>query len=420
MKREVEVLFQELSGLPVAERESYWLERQVPAELRTEVEALLHFDSEAADSLTTCVAAAAERSLAEHQSIETKTRCGPFRLLRVLGRGGMGSVYLAERADGEVEQRVAIKVIGKWRLEPAFVDRFLRERQILATLNHPGIARLLDVGHTSGGQPYLAMEYVDGVPIDDYAAKLDLRRKLTLFLKACEAVSYAHRNLIIHRDLKPSNILVDSSGELKLLDFGIAKILDATIDQALTQERALTPAFASPEQVRGAAQATTTDVYSLGAVLYKLLTGQSPHVLSNHSQQDLELAVCLTEPAAPSRLNPSLPKDIDAIVLKALRKEPEERYGSADALAGDIRAFLESRPVAARRGSAWYRSRKFLRRYWQPARQSSGVYRRACWWPTASAPSRNAISWKCASWPISCSISMLSHANCLAAPRPGN
>jgi tRNA A-37 threonylcarbamoyl transferase component Bud32 len=373
MKREVEVLFHELSGLPVAERESYWLERQVPAELRTEVEALLHFDSEAADSLTTCVAAAAERSLAEHQSIETKTRCGPFRLLRVLGRGGMGSVYLAERADGEVEQRVAIKVIGKWRLEPAFVDRFLRERQILATLNHPGIARLLDVGHTSGGQPYLAMEYVDGVPIDDYAAKLDLRRKLTLFLKACEAVSYAHRNLIIHRDLKPSNILVDSSGELKLLDFGIAKILDATIDQALTQERALTPAFASPEQVRGAAQATTTDVYSLGAVLYKLLTGQSPHVLSNHSQQDLELAVCLTEPAAPSRLNPSLPKDIDAIVLKALRKEPEERYGSADALAGDIRAFLESRPVAARRGSAWYRSRKFLRRYWAPAAACAAV-----------------------------------------------
>ncbi len=366
MKHEVEVLFHELSGLPVAERESYWLERQVPADVRTEVEALLHFDSESADSLTTCVASAAERSWAAHDSIETKTRCGPFRLLRVLGRGGMGSVYFAERADGEVEQRVAIKVIGKWRLEPAFVDRFLRERQILATLNHPGIARLLDVGHTSDGQPYLAMEYVDGVPIDDYAATLDLRRKLTLFLQACEAVAYAHRNLIIHRDLKPSNILVNSSGELKLLDFGIAKILDATIDQALTQERALTPAFASPEQVRGAAQATTTDVYSLGAVLYKLLTGQSPHVLSTHSQQDLELAICLTEPAAPSRLNPSLPKDLDAIILKALRNEPEDRYGSADALAGDIRAFLESRPVAARRGSAWYRGRKFLRRYWAP------------------------------------------------------
>ena len=179
-------------------------------------------------------------------------------------------MYFAERADGEVEQRVAIKVIGQRRLEPAFVDRFLRERQILATLSHPGIARLLDAGHTGDGQPYLAMEYVDGVPIDAYAARLDLRGKLALFLKACEAVSYAHRNLIIHRDLKPSNMLVDSSGELKLLDFGIAKILDDDDwIETLTQERVLTPAFASPEQVRGTAQATTSDVYSLGAVLYQ-------------------------------------------------------------------------------------------------------------------------------------------------------
>jgi tetratricopeptide (TPR) repeat protein len=302
--------------------------------------------------------------LAAQDSIEAKTRCGPYRLMRLLGRGGMGSVYYAERADGEVEQRVAIKVIGQRRLEPAFVDRFLRERQILATLHHPGIARLLDVGHTGDGQPYLAMEYVDGVPIDVYAASLDLRGKLALFLQACEAVSYAHRNLIIHRDLKPSNMLVESCGELKLLDFGIAKILDDAIDRTLTQERALTPAFASPEQVRGAAQATTSDVYSLGAVLYQLLTGQSPHAIAGQGQQAIELAVCLTAPASPSRLNPSIPKDLDAIILKALRKEPDERYGSADALAGDIRAFLESGPVAARRGNAWYLGRKFLRRHW--------------------------------------------------------
>ena len=197
----------------------------------------------------------------------------------------MGSVYLAERADGEVEQRVAIKLIGPRRSEPTFVDRFLRERQILATLSHPAIARLLDVGRTDDGQPYLAMEYVDGVPIDAYAAKLDLRGKLALFLKACEAVSYAHRNLVIHRDLKPSNILVETSGELKLLDFGIARMLDATMDQTVTQERILTPAFASPEQVRGTAQATASDIYSLGAVLYLLLTGQSPHTISTRASR---------------------------------------------------------------------------------------------------------------------------------------
>jgi serine/threonine protein kinase len=285
----------------------------------------------------------------------------------------MGSVYLAERADGEIQQRVAIKFIGNRRHEPAFVDRFLRERQILATLSHPGIARLLDVGHTADGQPYLAMEHVEGLPIDTYAAKLDLRGKLALFLKACEAVSYAHRNLVIHRDLKPSNMLVESSGELKLLDFGIAKILDATLDQTLTQERILTPAFASPEQVRGTAQATTSDVYSLGAVLYMLLTGQSPHAISTHSQQAIELAVCLTEPAAPSSVNATLPKDLDFIILKALRKEPDERYGSADAMADDIRAFLESRPVNARRGNLWYRSRKFLRRYWAPVATAAAI-----------------------------------------------
>ena len=275
-------------------------------------------------------------------------------------------MYLAERVDGEVEQRVAIKVIGQRRFEPAFVDRFLKERQILATLSHSAIARLLDVGHTADGQPYLAMEYVDGVPIDAYAVKLDLRGKLELFLKVCAAVSYAHRNLIIHRDLKPSNILVENSGEPKLLDFGIAKIIDATVDQTLTQEAILTPAFASPEQVRGTAQATTSDVYSLGAVLYQLLTGQSPHAISAQSHHAIELAVCLAEPEAPSRVNTALPRDLDFIILKALRKEPEERYASVDALADDIRAFLESRPVRARRGNAWYAGRKFLRRYWVP------------------------------------------------------
>ena len=365
MNHEVEILFHELAGLPPEKRENYLLDRHVTAEIRAEVNALLRFDSATGgDSLTDCVAASAERCLEADVRFEAGARCGPYRLLRVLGRGGMGSVYLAERVDGEVEQRVAIKLLRHRADEPAFLERFLRERQIMATLSHPGIVRLMDVGHMDNGQPYLATEYIDGVAVDVFAAGLELRGKLELFLKICEAVSYAHRNLVIHRDIKPSNVLVEASGEPKLLDFGIAKILAAVMDQTVAQERLLTPAFASPEQVLGKAQATTSDVYSLGAVLYMLLAGRSPHNISTQSQEAIEFAVCSTEPVAPTDLNRALPRDLDFIVLKALRKEPDERYGSADAFAADILAFLESRPVRARSGNTWYRTRKFLRRYW--------------------------------------------------------
>jgi tetratricopeptide (TPR) repeat protein/predicted Ser/Thr protein kinase len=282
-------------------------------------------------------------------------------LMRLLGRGGMGSVYLAERADGELHHSVAIKLLRFGADELSFHDRFLRERQILASLNHPGIAKLLDVGRTNDGQPYLVMEYIDGKPIDVYAERVDLREKITLFLQVCEAVSYAHRNLIVHRDLKPSNILVDASGRPKLLDFGIAKILNAAQDQTQTRDRLLTPEYASPEHIRGDAQTAAADVYSLGAVLYKLLTGRSPHVLS--SQADIESAICRTEPERVSRVNPAVPKDLDFVLGTALRKEPDERYASADAFADDLRAFLEWRPIRARSGDMWYRSRKFVRRY---------------------------------------------------------
>ncbi len=279
----------------------------------------------------------------------------------------MGSVYLGERADGEVKQRAAIKLLRYGSNQPWFRDRFLRERQILATLDHSGIARLLDAGQTADGQPFLAMDYVDGTPIDVYAQDLDLRAKLRLFLQVCDAVSYAHRNLIVHRDLKPSNILVSRSGEPKLLDFGIAKILDASLDpnadQTQTRERLLTPEFASPEQVRGGAQTTATDIYSLGAVLYKLLTGRSPHTFASGAPGEIEAAICLQDPQAPSRVNPQIPKDLDYILGKALRKEPGERYPSIDVFADDLRAFLEWRPIRARSGNTWYRTRKFLRRY---------------------------------------------------------
>ncbi|MCU1336179.1 MAG: serine/threonine protein kinase [Bryobacterales bacterium] len=362
MNNETEILFHQLVDLSPAEREVYFLEQAVSPDARAEVEALLRFDSGSDHILTECVSSVAAR-LQTSAAPKKDDRCGPYRLGRVLGHGGMGSVYLAQRADGEVDQQVAIKLLRYGCDESAFRDRFLRERQILASLNHPGIARLLDAGHTSDGQPFLVMDYVDGSPIDAYAQRLDPREKVTLFIQVCDAVSYAHRNLIVHRDLKPSNILIDSSGRVKLLDFGIAKFLDVSQEQTQTRERLLTPDYASPEQVRGGAQTTATDVYSLGAVLYKLLTGKSPHALASGTQESVELAICSLEPVAPCRLNSEVPKDLDFIVGRALRKEPEERYASVDDFAADLRAFLEWRPVRARSGNAWYRTRKFVRRY---------------------------------------------------------
>jgi serine/threonine protein kinase len=204
---------------------------------------------------------------------EKLSHCGPYRLVRLLGSGGMGEVYLAERSDGEIQQKVAVKVLRAGANRHAWCDRFLKERQLLASLNHPSIARVIDAGHSAGGQPYLVMEYVDGLPIDVYADGRDLRDQLMLLLRVCDRVSHAHRQLIIHRDLKPSNILVDASGQPKLLDFGIAKMLDETGDATRTVERLLTPNYASPEQINGANQTTATDVYSLGACFIQAVNG---------------------------------------------------------------------------------------------------------------------------------------------------
>ena len=363
MDHRAETLFHELVDLSQADREDYFRQHSIPSEVRKELELLLQFDAESDREVVESLAFLTNKWMNRDES--ELARCGPYRLLRVLGKGGMGAVYLAERADGEVEQRVAIKFLHVYGGATVFRDRFLRERQILASLNHPGIARLVDAGHTAEGRPYLAMDYVDGTPIDAFAAQLDLRAKLALFLRVCDAVSYAHGTLIVHRDLKPSNILVDNAGNPKLLDFGIAKILDEGLDQTITQERLLTPEYASPEQIRGSAQGTATDIYSLGVVLYKLVTGQSPHGSLDVSREELINAVCNAEPVSPSSLV-DVPHDVDFIVAKALRKEPEERYRSVEMLADDIRAFLEFRPVRARSGNAWYRTRKFARRYWVP------------------------------------------------------
>jgi len=362
MNQVVRQLFEELADLPLSERERLLAERRVPAEIRAEVESLLHFDSPKVTSFVKCVSGAAQELLKDSAA----DHCGPYRLVELLGSGGMGSVYLAERIDGEIHQQVAIKLLGAGGHRPVWRDRFLKERQLLASLHHPSIVHVIDAGHTEEGRPYLAMEYVDGVPIDVYAAQLEPRERLKLFLRVCEGISHAHRHLIIHRDLKPSNILVDASGQPKLLDFGIAKLLDETGEPTQTVERLLTPNYASPEQLRGGTQTTATDVYSLGAVLYKLLTGFSPHETEDHSSAAMEVVAGTRQIPPPTRLNPALPADIDYILRKALRTEPEERYASVDAFADDLRALLEWRPVQARSGDIWYRTRTFARRYRLP------------------------------------------------------
>src|SRR5690348_3806988 len=246
MDERISPLFREVADLPPAERESVFATRKIPPELRSQVESLIASDASIDRSVTECIGQAAGAAL-RAKAGGASGFCGPYRLIRLLGSGGMGAVYLAERDDGEIQQRVAIKMLRAGADRPSWQERFLRERQILASLNHPGIARLLDAGRTAARQPYIVMEYIDGTPIDVFAARLPLRERLQLFLEVCDAVSYAHRNLVIHRDLKPANILVNADGRPKLMDFGIAKIIDAGLDQTQTRERLMTPEYASPE-----------------------------------------------------------------------------------------------------------------------------------------------------------------------------
>src|SRR5215472_4430214 len=268
-------LFREFADIPAGKREKLLAERRIPFDVRAELEALLYYDSTAATPLTGRVAGMAQDAL-EWGGAPASGCCGPYRMVRLLGAGGMGAVYLAERTDGEIRKQAAVKLLHPDGDHPRFLELFLRERQMLADLNHPSIARVLDAGHTDEGCPYLVMEYVDGIAIDQYAERLSLPARLRLLLPVCDAVSHAHRRLIVHRDLKPSNILVDSAGNPKLLDFGIAKLLDRSGNETLTLDRLLTPNYASTEQIRGDKQTTATDVYSLGAVLHKLVTGRTP------------------------------------------------------------------------------------------------------------------------------------------------
>ena len=311
---------------------------------------------------------------------------GPFRLVREIGRGGMGAVWLAERATGEFTQQVAIKLIrGGWDTAETQA-RFRAERQILATLQHPHIAHLVDGGVSAEGWPWLALEYVDGVDLRAWCDthRLDLRRRLGLFLTVCDAVQHAHQHLVVHRDLKPSNILVSRDGVVKLLDFGIAKLI-AEDAGAVSATRIFTPEYAAPEQVRGEVVTTAVDIYALGLLLYELLSGQRPYQVENSTPAASERAILDQEPTRPSlaitrdptqagevaarrhltpeRLRRELRGDLDAIVLKALRKEPALRYANASEFAADVQRHLQRRPVLARRGGWRYRAARFLRRH---------------------------------------------------------
>lgn len=296
----------------------------------------------------------------------TGSNLGPYRLLREIGRGGMGTVYLAERSDGAFVREVAVKVLRPGLDCGEAASRFLRERQILARLDHPGIARLLDGGTSPDGRPYLVMELVEGRPVTEHcdALALPVAGRITLFLAIADAVACAHRSLVVHRDLKPSNILVTAEGRVKLLDFGIAKLLEPEGDEGSVTSAGrplLTLSHASPEQVRGEPVTTASDVYSLGVLLYELLAGCGPYGSARGSRATLERAVLATEPLAPSACRP-LARDLDAIVLTALRKRPSERYPSVEAFAADLRRYLEGWPVRARRASLLDRAGKLVKR----------------------------------------------------------
>ncbi|MDP9198695.1 MAG: serine/threonine protein kinase, partial [Pseudomonadota bacterium] len=298
---------------------------------------------------------------------------GHYEIVQRIGSGGMGAVYLARRADRQYEKNVAIKLIKRGMDTETMLRRFRNERQILAGFDHPNIARLLDGDTTADGLPYFVMEYVEGVRIDEYCDQraLSIPQRLELFRLVCAAVSYAHRHAVIHRDLKPSNILVGSDGLPKLLDFGIARLLQpagaAELSVTMLEQRAMTPEYASPEHLRGEPVTTASDVYSLGVVLYRLLTGKLPYRLNVQSSADLARAVGETAAQRPSTvvdatISRRLRGDLDNIVLMAMRKEPERRYTTVEQFSEDIRRHLEALPVLARRDTLAYRAGKFIRR----------------------------------------------------------
>lgn len=412
--KKVKDLLNEVLPLNSEERRKYFDDAKISDEIRTEVESLLDFEEESENLMQLSMVEylkdfIASDELGEHNLVGQNI--GVYKIVRELGYGGMGAVYQAERTDGKFEQQVALKLLKREMNTAALRRRFGQEREILASLEHPNIARLLDAGTTDDKIPYFAMEFVEGLPINDYCDKhnLDLTQRLELFIKVCSAVDFAHRNLIVHRDLKPSNILITDDGTPKLLDFGISKILSAEFENintaTITKLGVMTPSYASPEQLQSKSVTTTTDIYSLGVILYELLSGHRPFETKEENLKEIYQAVIETDPPLPSSLvetgfkqlkaiseaeteifskkqtpateinkprhtNPqtvnlssqSLRGDLDNIVLKALRKEPERRYLSAENFSEDIKRHLRGLPVTARPNTFSYRAEKFISR----------------------------------------------------------
>jgi len=399
--QQVKAVFQAALERSASDRESFLNAACAGDEaLRAEVASLLAEQEKLSGFIATPV-----MEKIEVEAAPSNRRIGPYRIERELGHGGMGVVYLALRDDDQYQKQVAIKLIRRGFDADHVVNRFRHERQILATLDHPNIARLLDGGTTEDGLPYFVMEYVEGLPIDDYCDehRLKIEARLELFRKVCAAVQYAHQNLIVHRDLKPGNILITREGEPKLLDFGIAKLLNpeafpGAVPATATWERPMTLAYASPEQTRGLPVTTASDIYSLGVVLYELLTGRRPYrVEEGGLPHELARVICEQEPERPStaisrveaitqpageetvritpdaisrtrgapqaRLRRQLKGDLDNIVLVALRKEAQRRYASVEQFSDDIGRYLEGRPVIARPATVAYRAAKFIQRH---------------------------------------------------------
>jgi eukaryotic-like serine/threonine-protein kinase len=406
--------------IPIERRDEWLVEFCAgDAKLKAEIESLLAFESEAGCFLENSVSPLAAVILPADEDNFSGKKFGVYKIIREIGRGGMGAVFLAERSDGEFEQKVALKIVRQTIIDKESENRFRRERQILAALNHPNIAKLLDGGVSEADEPFLVMEYIVGKPFLEYAETnaLSIAERLKLFIKVCAAVAFAHQNLIVHRDIKPSNILVTDNGELKLLDFGLAKLSEpSAVADGLTVKnrnvningainivqppataggsdintqtafRALTPAYASPEQMRGETVTTASDIYSLGIVLYELLTGTRPFDFKTNSFEEMLRVVSTNEPIRPSAIgnskfqisdskftgqtnpksqisNPkSLKGDLDNIVLTALRKEPTRRYQSVGEFSDDIERHLKGLPVKARPNTFKYRAEKFVKR----------------------------------------------------------
>ena len=387
--KKIEELFNQAVELPLNERPTF-LQRICgnDQELFLEVESLLQKDDETGAMLKTIISKAADSlSQKDNGDLEGK-RVGPYRITGLIGQGGMAKVYKAVRDDDQYQKQVAIKIISHDRVS-FLIGRFWHERQILATLEHSNIARFLEGGTTDEGIPYLVMEFIEGDPITIYCDKynLTIRQRLELFRSVCNAVQYAHRNLVIHRDLKPSNILVTAEGVPKLLDFGIAKLLNPDLaveypNATVTSYRMMTPEYASPEQVRGEQVTTATDVYSLGAVLYELLTKERPYHFDTRSFFEMERVICEKEPELPSsavtridsadspdrmnikkRLSREFGRELDSIVLKAMEKDSQRRYSTVAQFADDINRYLDGLPILARTSTFSYRAFKFARRH---------------------------------------------------------